>query len=106
MATLHRGRSDPAAARISNERLPTAISAPTLASACAASRHGTLDRPPAATPGPILLGLGAFEAACVGMLSLLRVAKETALAATLLLSGLTLAALPGLWLAKREIASE
>jgi hypothetical protein len=42
------------------------------------------------------------------MLSLLGVAIEGALAATLLLRGLTfwLPMLPGLWLAKREIASE
>jgi hypothetical protein len=54
----------------------------------------------------IPLGLGTFEAACVGMLSLLGVAMETALAATLLLRGLTfwLPMVPGLWLAKREIA--
>ena len=45
----------------------------------------------AATLGPIPLGLGTFEAACVGMLSLLGVAIEAALAATLLLRGLTLA---------------
>ena len=62
----------------------------------------------AATLGPIPLGLGTFEAACVGMLSLLGVAIETALAATLLLRGLTfwLPMLPGLWLARREIASQ
>jgi glycosyltransferase 2 family protein len=62
----------------------------------------------AATLGPIPLGLGTFEAACVGMLGLLGVAIETALAATLLLRGLTfwLPMLPGLWLARREIASE
>jgi uncharacterized membrane protein YbhN (UPF0104 family) len=42
----------------------------------------------AATLGPIPLGLGTSEAACVGMLSLLDVAIETALAATLLLRGL------------------
>ncbi len=61
----------------------------------------------AATLGPIPLGLGTFEAACVGMLSLLGVAIEAALAATLLLRGLTfwLPMVPGLWLAKREIAS-
>jgi len=60
----------------------------------------------AATLGPIPLGLGTFEAACVGMLSLLGVAIETALAAALLLRGLTfwLPMLPGLWLARREIA--
>ena len=47
------------------------------------------------------------EAACVGMLSLLGVAIEATLAATLLLRGLTfwLPMVPGLWLAKREIAS-
>ena len=39
-----------------------------------------------ATLGPIPLGLGTFEAACVGMLSLLGVAIEATLAATLLLS--------------------
>ena len=62
----------------------------------------------AATLGPIPLGLGTFEAACVGMLSLLGVAIEAALAATLLLRGLTfwLPMAPGLWLANREIASE
>jgi uncharacterized protein (TIRG00374 family) len=61
----------------------------------------------AATLGPIPLGLGTFEAACVGMLSLLGVTIEAALAATLLLRGLTfwLPMVPGLWLAKREIAS-
>jgi glycosyltransferase 2 family protein len=60
----------------------------------------------AATLGPIALGLGTSEAACVGMLSLLGVAIETALAATLLLRGLTfwLPMVPGLWLARREIA--
>lgn len=59
----------------------------------------------AATIGPIPLGLGTFEAACVGMLSLLGVAIEAALAATLLLRGLTfwLPMVPGLWLARREI---
>jgi uncharacterized protein (TIRG00374 family) len=60
----------------------------------------------AATLGPIPLGLGTFAAACSGMLSLLGVAIETALAATLLLRALTfwLPMVPGLWLAKREIA--
>jgi glycosyltransferase 2 family protein len=58
--------------------------------------------------GPIPLGLGTFEAACVGMLSLLGVAIEAALAATLLLRGLTfwLPMVPGLWLARREIVLE
>ncbi len=60
----------------------------------------------AATVGPIPLGLGTFEAACVGMLSLLGVGIEAALAATLLLRGLTfwLPMAPGLWLARREFA--
>jgi uncharacterized membrane protein YbhN (UPF0104 family) len=60
----------------------------------------------AATIGPIPLGLGTFEAACVGMLTLLGAAIETSLAATILLRGLTfwLPMAPGLWLAKREIA--
>ena len=59
----------------------------------------------AATLGPIPLGLGTFEAACVGMLSLLGVTIKAALAATLLQRGLTfwLPMLPGLWLARREI---
>jgi len=61
----------------------------------------------AGTLGPIPLGLGTFEAACVSMLSLLGVSIEAALAATLLLRGLTfwLPMLPGLWLARREIAA-
>jgi uncharacterized membrane protein YbhN (UPF0104 family) len=60
----------------------------------------------AATLGPIPLGLGTFEAACVGMLSLLGVAIEAASTATLLLRGFTfrLPMVPGLWLARREIA--
>jgi uncharacterized membrane protein YbhN (UPF0104 family) len=59
----------------------------------------------AATLGPIPLGLGTFEAGCVGMLSLLGVAIETALAATILLRGLTfwLPMVPGLWLARLEL---
>lgn len=58
-----------------------------------------------ATIGPIPVGLGTFEAASVGMLSLLGVSVEAALAGTLLLRGLTfwLPMLPGLWLARREI---
>ena len=58
-----------------------------------------------ATLGPIPLGLGTFEAGCVGMLSLLGVAVETALAATVLLRGLTfwLPMVPGLWLARLEL---
>jgi len=59
----------------------------------------------AATLVPIPLGLGSFETACVGMLTLLGVAIEAALAATLLLRGLTfwLPMIPGLWLARCEI---
>lgn len=59
----------------------------------------------AATLGPIPLGLGTFEAGCVGMLSLLGVPIETALAATVLLRGLTfwIPMVPGLWLARVEL---
>lgn len=58
-----------------------------------------------ATLGPIPLGLGTFEAGSVGMLSLLGVPVEAALAATLLLRGFTfwLPMAPGLWLARREL---
>jgi uncharacterized protein (TIRG00374 family) len=58
-----------------------------------------------ATIGPIPVGLGTFEATSVGMLSLLGVSVEAALAGTLLLRGLTfwLPMLPGVWLARREI---
>ncbi|MFM0209506.1 lysylphosphatidylglycerol synthase transmembrane domain-containing protein [Paraburkholderia sediminicola] len=58
-----------------------------------------------ATIGPIPVGLGTFEATCVGMLSLLGVSVEAALAATLLLRALTfwLPMLPGIWLARREM---
>src|SRR5579862_5969581 len=57
-----------------------------------------------ATIGPIPVGLGTFEAGSVGMLSFLGVSIEAALAATLLLRGLTfwLPMLPGIWLARRE----
>jgi uncharacterized protein (TIRG00374 family) len=58
-----------------------------------------------ATIGPIPVGLGTFEATSVGMLHLLGVSVEAALAGTLLLRGLTfwLPMLPGIWLARREI---
>jgi glycosyltransferase 2 family protein len=58
-----------------------------------------------ATIGPIPVGLGTFEATSVGMLHLLGVSMEAALAATLLLRALTfwLPMLPGIWLARREI---
>ena len=61
----------------------------------------------AATIGPVPLGLGTFEGSAVAMLSLLGVDVEAALAATLLLRGLTfwLPMIPGLWLARREIAA-
>jgi uncharacterized protein (TIRG00374 family) len=58
-----------------------------------------------ATIGPIPVGLGTFEATSVGMLSLLGVSVEAALAATLLLRALTfwLPMLPGICLARLEI---
>lgn len=61
----------------------------------------------AATLGPVPLGLGTFEAAAVAMLAHLGIGVETALAATLLLRGFTfwLPMIPGLWLARREIAA-
>jgi uncharacterized membrane protein YbhN (UPF0104 family) len=51
-------------------------------------------------------GLGTFEATCVAMLEAHGVGVEAALAATLLLRGFTfwLPMLPGLWLARREMA--
>lgn len=57
------------------------------------------------TVAPIPLGIGSYEAGAVGMLSSLGVPVEAALAATLLLRGLTfwLPMLPGLWLARREV---
>ena len=59
----------------------------------------------AATLAPIPLGLGTFEAGAVAMLALVGVPPETALAATLLLRGLTfwLPMVPSLWLARREV---
>lgn len=58
-----------------------------------------------ATVGPIPLGLGSFEAACVAALTLQGVPIEGALAATLLLRGCTtwLPMPPGLFLARREL---
>lgn len=55
-----------------------------------------------ATIGPIPLGLGSFEATCVGMLGVMGVPIETALTATLLLRGFTLwlPMLPGMWLTR------
>ncbi|WP_321924590.1 lysylphosphatidylglycerol synthase transmembrane domain-containing protein [Paraburkholderia guartelaensis] len=59
----------------------------------------------AATIGPVPVGLGTFEAASVGMLKVLGVPIEAALAATLLLRGFTfwLPMLPGFWLARVEL---
>lgn len=59
-----------------------------------------------ATIAPIPLGLGSFEGVSIGTLHLLGVPVEHALAATLLLRGLTfwLPMLPGLWLARRELS--
>jgi uncharacterized protein (TIRG00374 family) len=58
-----------------------------------------------ATIGPIPVGLGTFEASSVGVLTMLGVDIETALAGTLLLRGMTvwLPMLPGVWLARREV---
>jgi uncharacterized protein (TIRG00374 family) len=55
------------------------------------------------TLGPVPLGLGAFEGACTGMLRLLGIPFEPALAATLLLRGFTLwlPLLPGLVVTRR-----
>ena len=61
-----------------------------------------------ATLSPIPLGLGTFETSCVGMLHLLGVPLEAALAATLLLRGFTvwLPMPPGLWLARRALRAD
>jgi uncharacterized protein (TIRG00374 family) len=58
-----------------------------------------------ATIGPLPVGLGTFEASSVGVLTVLGIDVETALAGTLLLRGLTvwLPMLPGVWLARREV---
>jgi len=55
----------------------------------------------------IPLGMGSFEATCVGMLVMQGTGVETALAATLLLRGFTLwlPMMPGLWLTRRAFAS-
>jgi uncharacterized protein (TIRG00374 family) len=59
-----------------------------------------------ATIGPIPVGLGTFEATSVGMLHLLGVPVEAALAGTLLLRAMTfwLPMIPGVWLARRELS--
>jgi uncharacterized membrane protein YbhN (UPF0104 family) len=61
----------------------------------------------AATVSVLPGGVGAFEVGSVVLLRVLAVPLEAALAATLLLRGLTLwlPMLPGLWLARREVAS-
>ncbi|MBB6303742.1 lysylphosphatidylglycerol synthase transmembrane domain-containing protein [Rhizobium leucaenae] len=57
-----------------------------------------------ATLSPLPLGLGSFEGTCVGVLHLLGVKAEAALAATLIFRCFTfwLPMLPGLWLIRRE----
>ncbi len=59
----------------------------------------------AATLGPTPMGLGSFEAVCIGMLRLLHVPLEAAVAATLLLRGFTLwlPMLPGMMIARRMV---
>lgn len=59
-----------------------------------------------ATLGPVPLGLGTFEASCAATLHALGVSLEGAVAAVLLLRGLTtwLPMLPGVWLVRRELA--
>lgn len=58
-----------------------------------------------ATISPIPIGLGAFEASCVGMLTGFDITAEAALTATLLFRGFAvwLPMLPGLWLARRVV---
>lgn len=75
--------------------------APSLMVSIAAFMMGSIT----ASLGPFPLGLGGFEAACTGMLTLLAVPLEAAFTATFLLRGFTLwlPMLPGLWLARREI---
>jgi uncharacterized protein (TIRG00374 family) len=57
-----------------------------------------------ATLAPLPLGLGSFEGTCVALLHLFGVRMEAALAATLLLRGLTfwLPMVPGVWLLRKE----
>ncbi len=59
-----------------------------------------------ATIGPIPLGLGVFEGTTVVVLTMSDIPIEAALAAALLLRGFTfwLPMLPGMWLARRELA--
>lgn len=59
-----------------------------------------------ATIGPIPLGLGVFEGTTVVVLTMSDIPIEAALAAALLSRGLTfwLPMLPGMWLARRELA--
>lgn len=60
------------------------------------------------TIGPIPVGLGTFEVAQVSMLHILGVSVEAALAGTIMLRGFTfwLPMLPGMWLARAEIAEK
>jgi uncharacterized protein (TIRG00374 family) len=59
----------------------------------------------AATIGPIPLGLGTFEAACVAILHVLGVPLSSSLAATLLLRFMTfwLPMVPGMLVMRREL---
>jgi glycosyltransferase 2 family protein len=61
-----------------------------------------------ATLSPIPLGLGSFEGTCTGLLHLMGGGLEASLAATLILRGFTLwlPMLPGLWVIRREAATE
>ncbi|MEZ5556947.1 MAG: lysylphosphatidylglycerol synthase transmembrane domain-containing protein [Pseudomonadales bacterium] len=61
----------------------------------------------AGTLGPVPMGLGAFEGACISMLTVLGVPVEAALAGTLLLRGLTLwlPMIPGMIIARREMVA-
>jgi uncharacterized protein (TIRG00374 family) len=60
----------------------------------------------ATTLGPTPMGLGSFEATAVAMLRMLEIPLEAAVAATLLLRGLTLwlPMLPGLFLTRRLLS--
>ena len=56
---------------------------------------------------PVPMGVGSYEASMIGMLRAIGIPVEAALAATLLLRGLTfwLPMAPGLWLARRELGT-
>jgi uncharacterized protein (TIRG00374 family) len=74
-----------------------------LATALAGFIVGSL----AATLAPLPGGLGSFEGGAITTLSVLGVPPEAALAGTLLLRGMSFWAplLPGLWIARRELAA-